>query len=445
MNDSDLRAIVDDICRVANSKFTESTINVDYKWVVVEEKENGKSMTLEPISQIDYAIISVIRSLENYPSYVTFKNYFDDIDGIKSVISIGGLCHYPDQLFMNLMMAAFSRSDQYFDSKNLLDELERLLAIISSEFYDVTFTARLHGVKLEAESIEIETNISLVCLDKQAINERQPLITRLSTSPAIVDYSDSNVEIIIKEKYEISLGYKAKWQEKMELKLENIVKAIKLYRHGSFQVYPRIYHSSLAGGIGSFSQNQPKITYDKVVLSNNDREDLSKSCSIVEIISEDNVLERSFSRFLIGLDERIPEEQIVDFVIAWESLLQTVNGKSNKAELVYRFSLNGAAILCAVHNGREFTQMQTLMKEIYNIRSVIVHGGDSEAIIKNLKKIDFDSLASLNHEIAESYRKVVFWLSDLKKDERPYHKNFGWELLLRKQPDKLAEEASVPD
>ena len=43
------------------------------------------------------------------------------------------------------------------------------------------------------------SNISLIWLDKKAINEHQPLITELGISPAILDYSDSNVEIIIKE------------------------------------------------------------------------------------------------------------------------------------------------------------------------------------------------------------------------------------------------------
>ena len=176
----------------------------------------------------------------------------------------------------------------------------------------------------------------------------------------------------------------------------------------------------------------PKFTTDKVVLSTDDIEELKKAFSVVKNISGDNVLERSFSRFLIGLNEHVPEEQIVDFVIAWESLLQTVDGKSNKVELAYRFSLNGAAILCEVDNNREFTEAQTFMKEVYNIRSTVVHGGDSSTISKNLRKINFDSLIDLNNEIAKLYRNTIFWLSELDKQERPYHKSFGWELLLRK-------------
>jgi hypothetical protein len=110
----------------------------------------------------------------------------------------------------------------------------------------------------------------------------------------------------------------------------------------------------------------------------------------------------------------------------------TVNGDINKAELVYRFFLNGAAILCEVDNNREFTEAQTFMKEVYNIRSTVVHGGDSSTISKNLKKISFNSLIDLNNEIARLYRNTIFWLSELDKQERPYYKSFGWELLLRK-------------
>ena len=221
------------------------------------------------------------------------------------------------------------------------------------------------------------------------------------------------------------------WQNDLRCKLENTIKSIKLYRHGRFHVDPIRFHSNLIGEMGIL-RPAPKFTTDKVILSTDDIDALKKAFSVVKNISGDNVLERSFSRFLIGLDELVSEEQIVDFVIAWESLLQTVDGKSNKAELAYRFSLNGAAILCEVDNNRKFTEAQTLMKEVYNIRSAIVHGGDSSSISKTLKKLGFDNLVNLNNELAKLYRNVIFWLSGIERQERPYHKSFGWELLLRK-------------
>ncbi len=72
------------------------------------------------------------------------------------------------------------------------------------------------------------------------------------------------------------------------------------------------------------------------------------------------------------------------------------------------------------------------MKKVYEIRSTIVHGGDCKSINNELKKLGLDNLSILNNELAELYRKVIFWLSTIEKEDRPYQKAFGWELLLRK-------------
>jgi hypothetical protein len=182
--------------------------------------------------------------------------------------------------------------------------------------------------------------------------------------------------------------------------------------------------------MGSYP-SEPMSICKNVSLDNVDIEALKKSFLIVNnTVNQDSVLKSSFSRFIIGIDERIEEEKLVDFVIAWESILQTVNGKSNKSELTYRFSLNGASITCIADNNREFTKMQKFMREVYNIRSTIVHGGKTNDIDNSLKKIHKESLSELNNELAQLYQKTIYWLSTVKENERPYRKEFGWELLI---------------
>ena len=429
MNNFDLLEIANNICITANSKLAERYIGVTYKWILIDEDGSRKKMELSLVEQINHTIVYTIHSLKDDSIYIQLREYIENIESIQNMLSYYGV--QPDEIVYRLMESAFLLSERYFDSTRLINALERLIATINSGFHDIILIGRLHGVRLESKLIEIESDISLIYLDKQAINERQPLITESGISPTILDYSDSNVEIIIKEQYPINLGHTTNWQNNLNCKLENTVKSIKLYRHGRFHVDPIKIYSTLIGEMFS-TRPAPKFTTDKVVLSTDDIEELKKAFSVVKNISGDNVLERSFSRFLIGLNEHVPEEQIVDFVIAWESLLQTVDGKSNKVELAYRFSLNGAAILCEVDNNREFTEAQTFMKEVYNIRSTVVHGGDSSTISRNLRKTNFDSLIDLNNEIAKLYRNTIFWLSELDKQERPYHKSFGWELLLRK-------------
>ncbi|BBC22876.1 HEPN domain-containing protein [Pseudanabaena sp. ABRG5-3] len=436
MNNCDLPEIAHNICAIANYKLAKTHINITHKWILTDEEDGRKNMTLSSVELINDIIIYTIHSLKDESIYKKFREYIQNNESIQNMISYYGDYYgvQPKNIIYRLMKAAFLKSEKYFDSTKLINEFNQLIANINSGVDEITLIGRLHGVRLESELIEIESDISLIRLDKQAINERQPLITEFGIYPAILDYSDSNVEIKIKEQYQISLGYNImnmNWQNDLIYKLDNVVKSIKLCRHGRFYIYPIRIYSTLTGEMPTIRPDH-KYTTDKVILSIADINDLKKAFSIVKNISGDNVLERSFSRFLIGLDELISEEKIVDFVIAWESLLQTVDGKSNKAELAYRFSLNGATILCEVDNNREFTEAQTLMKEVYNIRSAIVHGGDSSSISKTLKKLGFDNLVNLNNELAKLYRNVIFWLSELDKQERPYYKSFGWELLLRK-------------
>jgi len=439
MKNFDLQIIANDICAAANSKFAAMSIYLDYKWILIDAKDNGKRMQLIPIEVADNAILSTIFALNDYPAYIKFREYIGKIDCVQNIISIDQEFYLiqPEQILTKLMRASFSTSERSFNSLRLLAELEKLTAIIGSGLHEITLVARLHGLNLEIDLIEIEPNISLAHLDNEAINQRQPKVTE--HSHAIRDYSDSNVEVRIKKECLIATHDKTFWQvhqevvSELELKLENVIKSIKLYHHGRFQAHPISHHSSLFGDLGSHMPLEPMFISEKATLNRNDINGLKQAFSIVKSISQDkdNVLDRSFSRFLIGLDERIPEEQLVDFVIAWESLLQTVNGQSNKVELIYRFSLNGAAILCAVDNVREFTTTQTFMKTTYDIRSTIVHGGKSDSLKREMKKIDFNNLVDLNKELAKLYRQVILWLSILEKEERPYHKKFGWELLVR--------------
>ncbi|WP_333874135.1 hypothetical protein [Methylobacter sp.] len=345
---------------------------------------------------------------------------------------------------MKLIKGAFLPSEQHFDPEQLLKKLNELVILSSSESHDFMITGRLHGVKLETDSIELEQNILLVRLDEDAINERQPLLSDACDIPIIVDYSNFNTEISIKGSYKIvphgvssyfNVASKAKTE--LHLILENVVKAIKLYHPSTYEVYPISLHTPLFDG-GETRPIELKYIdpFNSIILGNADVYGLRDAFSIIKtIIPKDSVLERSFSRFLIGQDELVPEERIVDFVIAWESLLLTVkNSEPIKGEVSYRFSLNGAAVLLAVDKSIDFTEAQLLMKGAYTIRSKIVHGGKRSSLHKELNKIGFDNIDTLNSRLSEFYRKAVYWLATIKKEERPYHAPFGWEILIRKTP-----------
>lgn len=177
---------------------------------------------------------------------------------------------------------------------------------------------------------------------------------------------------------------------------------------------------------------EPKYisTYENYVLKDSDLEGLKQSLFIIEkAIVTDSTLNRSVSRFLIGIDERNPKEQIVDFVIAWETLLLTVHGNSNEGELRYRFSLNGAALLSPLDHSLEFVEMKNFMRECYDIRSTIVHGG-KKSVESMARKLGHTTISDLNNKLSNLYYKALLWLVSIEEEKRPYKIDSGWENLL---------------
>jgi hypothetical protein len=184
--------------------------------------------------------------------------------------------------------------------------------------------------------------------------------------------------------------------------------------------------------------------YNQLIINGDDEIKLQEIYKILKnIIPNDKILSRSLSRFFIAVDEDSPEEELVDLVIALESILQTVNGNPIKEELRYRFSINGASLLTNIDSTSDFFETMEIMRTAYDCRSVIVHGGDSTSLTKNLKtlnaKIDrsvknreFANLKDLNLLIADWYRSMVLWLTNIDRQKRPYFVEYGWEKLMRK-------------
>jgi len=443
MTNAELKKIIDDICDTANNEFSTQNKTIDQKIILCDGKK-----IITDIESFSFCVGKVMMVLQNHSAYIELLRYFESLSSVKAIIPIAGYNTQPETMIGRLMVDTFHASEQRFSSERLLQKLDELIEIISKEYQEFTIAGRLHGVNLEIDLIELEPNISLIRLNENDINERQPLINDLfsiSSIPTIRDYSDSNVEIRIKKSYKIVPNIEGSYfdtnneaESDLQLKLDNVVKAIKLYHPGNYQIYPMSVCSPLMFGIESAQSrtSEPRAisAFNNVIFSNADIDSLRKTFYIVrESMSDDNVLKRSFLRFLIGIDEPRPEERLVDFVIAWESLLLTVNGTDNHSELNYRFSLNGASVSVAVNNTLDFDSFKNafnLMKGAYDIRSTIVHGGDKEAISKKIKKLNSGSIDELNNQLSELYRKVIFWLTGIKKEDRPYMAKFGWEKLL---------------
>ncbi len=145
----------------------------------------------------------------------------------------------------------------------------------------------------------------------------------------------------------------------------------------------------------------------------------------------DKVLARSVARFQLACERSTQDDTIVDYVVAWESLLLTAVGSPQRSEQGYRFSINGAALMHqASSEGLPRVGTRRKFEAAYDVRSIVVHGGDLSESTKALQKAGFQDLETLVTWLGDSYRSAVQWLSQTAKDDRPYLARDGWQHLL---------------
>jgi len=438
MEQTELKNLLESLCRTLNDRHSSSEKCFVEKWILLD----GGGTDLISFERTDFSVSATIFRTKNETPYIQLLNYIEGLEPVRVIVPIAGYNTKPEQLVTKLLKRAYVASEEKFDADRLFHSLIEFLALLSKESHDFSAVGRLLGVCLDVDCIELSEEVNLVRLDNDAINERQPEIRNLSSHPVILDYSNSNVEIRIRKTFQIvphsehsyfNIGNKAR--EEFNNIIDLVVKTIKLYRTGVYYIYPRSFSSPLVEGGESFPMDIKYIRPSDIQKFNeSDAGKLKESFLLVkDTIQNDQVLARSFSRFLIGVDERIAEERIVDFVIAWESILLTCKGDSIKAEQIYRFSLNGAALLSFVDSSLNFIEMKEFMTNCYNIRSNIVHGADKSNNNKILKKLNFISLDAVNTRISELYRKTISRLASIDINERPYKAENGWEILLRQK------------
>lgn len=202
----------------------------------------------------------------------------------------------------------------------------------------------------------------------------------------------------------------------------------------------RIIHK----GVGGFSYTPPLLTAENV-------DTIRKTYAFLQTAQADRVLRVAIDRFIVGKKQgnhhvnRINQpnwDKLVDYVIALESLLLTVEDRAVTQELSYRFRLNGASLLRECGERDVQTTFHAL-KHLYDIRSRVVHGSDDVDILKTAKKLiellDIDRpdyqhalgrLIIVSDQVETWLRKVLFYLGSLAAADRPYRKKDGWEQLV---------------
>jgi hypothetical protein len=461
-NPTELKNIAEQLCDLANQKLPDLKekfyeFDIVNKWQIV----NGEKVMIK-INTFNTSVSFTVMSLIKDPLFLLLKenieNSYNNFEGTYNYQSISfSAGHYtqPQTVAEIILVDSFRKETESFSSEHFIENYHKLMGLLSGDPHEFRVSGRLQGVQLAVDKIVLDDEVYLKKLSIDEINERQPLgVFRWMTDiPIQLDLSGFNTEVIVMSLKEINnfennsyFNLTSIFSEYARERINLVLQIFKLYKAGSFIIDSRVESYPLINERERSSLNKTYINpYNLLAINSDDEVKLQEIYKILKnIIPNDKVLSRSSSRFFIAVDEDSPEEELVDLVIALESILQTVNGNPIKEELRYRFSINGASLISIIDSTNDFFEIMEIMRTAYDCRSVIVHGGDSESLTKNLNKLNvklhnniqnrkFKNLKELNILIADWYRNMILWLTNIDHKKRPYFAEYGWEKLMRKE------------
>ena len=108
-------------------------------------------------------------------------------------------------------------------------------------------------------------------------------------------------------------------------------------------------------------------------------EGFATACRTAELLAtfslEDpqQTAELALRRFRLGCGRDDPRDAVIDFVIALEGLLLPYDDSTRRTEMGYRFRMHGAHFIAS--NPLERPALHCQLRDLYDIRSRLVHGG----------------------------------------------------------------------
>jgi hypothetical protein len=141
---------------------------------------------------------------------------------------------------------------------------------------------------------------------------------------------------------------------------------------------------------GSFGSSFGWHAGDPYVLEAKDDEAFRDLWAALEKVHGRREVAGALRRFSFAADRALPDDKIVDLLIAAESLFFSDIGPSDRGEYRFRLSTRVALLLGETRDDR--MQIAKFMRHAYDARSGIVHGGDPGE--KNLRALNGDVVSA---------------------------------------------------
>lgn len=385
----------------------------------------------------------ICREALKLESYKAAKICYERDSVFSEVRRSGGYWGNFDNIVRHLIISSsrVARGTIQIDFDKVIETLKDLNRLFSSEQIEYLATIRLFGAGLSQKSINFPDNVIAYRLNRKELNDRQPIVDSfISFGFATHELASTPVELQLlvtvtvdhgKDGALIRAGSEA---EKVATGIFlKIVDSILVAKEGKTTTGHFNLNSELNFIPIGKSMDKPLSSHIHLTISKADIEKINIAYGLLSNgVRCDKVINRSLHRFVLGRKRADIFDKLIDYVVAWESILLTNNGSPITQELIYRFALNGAAIISVATKTKDKKKLFKKFKSAYGTRSAIIHGGDRSAWDKYLALGEFENIQELCSFLEHSFRDVIFWLEALSKDKRPYAVQYGWEDLIFK-------------
>jgi hypothetical protein len=302
-------------------------------------------------------------------------------------------------------------------------------------------SCRLLGVNLSRRELQLPDGLSLHRLTPRERNQRQPYIQRYFGSPQEdqeLPFHRTEIRLPLTESVDHSqdasiFAANNRAYERATTLFGHVLNAILLVSPGRADLGTVV----LSGGLPLMTHGTTRRRLGTVPIGLSRLGITAREIPRIKVAyamlsgsaGSDKVLSRALHRFILGRQRRDPLDRLVDYVIAWETLLLTSEGDELKGELSYRFSLNGAGLVSTSTGSPKPGTFQQF-RAAYSARSIIVHGLDDKGLKNKLAAGGFSSLGDACSFLEEAFRKSLFWLAAKPQADRPYRAPGGWETFL---------------
>ena len=321
----------------------------------------------------------------------------------------------------------------------------------SEKIIDVEMSFRLVNLDFDGfDEFQYAENIVLRKLSKDVLDIKYP------TKSIIVGISDSEKQSWNNHLIEATIHLRLP-----ESEAKSVNKVVPIHIYENLIVQPFVFSGLLTESVPYATHCFIKLNERKILcslvykgykfvpdkLERHKLEEISNSYKILCDANSDIVLKRALNRYFIALKEDLHNpnlvnspnwDKIVDYVITLETIFLSTP-KDNKSELNYRFKLNGTSLLTDII-GFDKRVIFDVLGKIYEIRSIIVHGGAEGRIIKNIDTIfskleisdvsegnDIGKLMILSNLLESWIRLLIEKLTTIQIEKRPYNIEGGWE------------------